>query len=102
MASFAEASAYEDCERQLLELEAVACIFDQEFAHGNPEAHALVSATFESCQEETTFSWDRLQELRAVVHLPHCSISFTLPHGYPSSEAVRCSVDASPGDSKSL
>ena len=54
----AAVSAFDDCERQLLELEALASIFDQEFVHGDQEAHALVAATHESCEDaETAFQW---------------------------------------------
>ena len=103
LTSFAS-SAFDDCERQLLELEALASIFDDEFAHGEPEAHALVAATHESCQDsETAFEWGDLPRLTAVVRLPHCSLRLTLPHGYPSSEAVCCSIDTLPcGDASVL
>jgi hypothetical protein len=99
----AAVSAFDDCERQLLELEALASIFDQEFVHGDQEAHALVAATHESCEDaETAFQWGDLPRLSAVVQLPHCVLRLQLPHRYPSSAPAICSIDAPPGGDPSV
>ena len=92
---------FDNCERQLLELEAIESIFGQEFAHGNPEAHALICATHESAGDISSaqFSWNSLPMLEATLHLPHCCLRFTLPHDYPASEAPICSIDESPDPS---
>ncbi len=86
MSSQTGEAALENLERQLLELEALECIFPDAFAHADTEALALARATLESVADgKDTAGVDRrgAPPLVGVVLLPGLRVTLSLDERYP-------------------